>query len=109
MTEEISNKVNVYTFTTIDGRWYVEISDIKESTASFTAVQFDTLDNKEDMLKNQEFSVVGYVKFDGCMNWLTENGMQHFCGKHHVDSMASMFNEVYDHCKQFFDPLFFGD
>lgn len=101
--------ITTYSFTTNDERWYLEVYKNSEHSAiKFVAVQYDVTDDPQDMVKNEEFCIQGYVKFDGCMNWNTSGGMQLFCGKEHVESLSDMFNELYEFCGQFFDSEFYN-
>lgn len=59
--------------------------------------------SEEEMKENElekEPMLVGYIKWDGCMNVQMQQGYVHFCGRNMSKQYAELFDKLYDKAKE---------
>ena len=64
---------------------------------NFVAKQIRTLTMDDEVDELDEGEVLnGFIRFDGCMNVLLQEGYSHFCGRKQTTQYAELFNRIYD-------------
>ena len=74
--------------------------DRHELHCDFRLFELDYCGEKPDWI------VEGFVKWDGCSNWMTNPScMQHFCGREQILTFGETLGRCYDWTKEFFPDL----
>lgn len=66
----------------------------------FGGVIFEDEDSKDE-----NFDLGGCVKWDGCSNWRTDNGLWHCCGRDGIQVISDILSQCHDLAMEIFKEI----